>query len=49
VAPADLLYVNYTNVAGGVLPYLLMLHRPSKSVVLSVRGTGGRSCEAGAE
>jgi hypothetical protein len=41
VAPADLLYVNYTNVAGGVLPYLLMLHRPSKSVVLSVRGTGG--------
>lgn len=25
---------------GGVLPYLIMLHRPSKSVVLSVRGTG---------
>ncbi|KAI3429289.1 hypothetical protein D9Q98_005385 [Chlorella vulgaris] len=39
VQPADLLYVSYTNVAGGVLPYLLMLHRPSKSVVVSVRGT----------
>lgn len=26
--------------SGGVLPYLIMLHRPSKSVVLSVRGTG---------
>ncbi|KAL4447467.1 hypothetical protein ABPG75_004686, partial [Micractinium tetrahymenae] len=37
--PSDLLYVSYTNVAGGVLPYLIMLHRPSKSVVLSVRGT----------
>jgi hypothetical protein len=40
VAPSDLLYVSYANVAGGVLPYLIMLHRPSKSVVLSVRGTG---------
>lgn len=25
-----------------MLPYLIMLHRPSKSVVLSVRGTGAR-------
>ena len=40
VRPADLLYVSYTNVAGGVLPYIIMLHRPSKSIVLSVRGTG---------
>jgi hypothetical protein len=39
VQPADLLCVSYANVAGGVLPYLVMLHRPSKSVVVSVRGT----------
>ena len=40
VQPRDLLYVSYTNVAGGVLPYMVLVHRPSKSVVLSVRGTG---------
>ncbi len=25
---------------GGVLPYMIALHRPTKSVVLAVRGTG---------
>jgi hypothetical protein len=40
VSPRDLLHVSYATVAGGLLPYLIMLHRPSKSVVLSVRGTG---------
>ena len=37
----DLLYVSYTSAAFGVLPYMVMLHRPSKSVVVSVRGTVG--------
>lgn len=27
--------------AGGVLPYMVLLHRPSRSVVLAIRGTGG--------
>ena len=40
-APSDLLYVSYTSAAFGVLPYMLLLHRPSRSVVLSVRGTVG--------
>ena len=40
--PGDLLYVSYANAPGGVLPYMLMLDRASKCVVLAVRGTGGR-------
>ena len=39
VTPADLLYVSYANETFGVLPYMLLLHRPSRSVVLAVRGT----------
>lgn len=39
--PEDLLYVSYTTAAFGVLPYMLLLHRPTRSVVLSVRGTVG--------
>ncbi len=34
--------MSYANAPGGVLPYMLMLDRASKSVVLAVRGTGGR-------
>ncbi|GAB4821005.1 hypothetical protein N2152v2_008051 [Parachlorella kessleri] len=37
--PCDLLYVSYADAPGGVLPYMLMLDRGSKSVVLAVRGT----------
>ncbi len=43
-APSDLLYVSYANAPGGVLPYMLMLDRQSKSVVLAVRGTGVWAC-----
>ncbi|GAB4819117.1 hypothetical protein N2152v2_006163 [Parachlorella kessleri] len=39
VQPEDLLYVSYANSPGGVLPYIIMLDRPTKSVVLAVRGT----------
>lgn len=41
VSPTDLLYVSYASAAFGVLPYMVLLHRPSKSVVLAVRGTVG--------
>lgn len=29
------------NTSGGALPYLVMRHRPSNSLVISIRGTGG--------
>ncbi|KAL0048262.1 hypothetical protein WJX82_011336 [Trebouxia sp. C0006] len=35
----DLLYLNFDNQALGDLPYMLALDRPTKSVVLSIRGT----------
>lgn len=41
VEAADLLYVSYTSAAFGIIPYLVMLHRPTASVVVSVRGTVG--------
>jgi len=41
VSPGDLLYVSYTSAAFGVLPYLVMLHHATRSVVVSVRGTVG--------
>lgn len=31
------------NVSGGVLPYLILYHRPSNSLVVSIRGTGSLS------
>ncbi|GAB4816306.1 hypothetical protein N2152v2_003352 [Parachlorella kessleri] len=39
VNPADMIYVSYANAASGLLPFMIMLHRPSKSIVLGVRGT----------
>lgn len=39
IEPADLLFVSYTNVSGGIVPYLIALHQESKSIVISVRGT----------
>jgi hypothetical protein len=41
IEPSDLLYVSYTSAAFGVLPYMVVLHRPTRSVVVSVRGTVG--------
>jgi Lipase (class 3) len=41
IEPSDLLYVSYTCAAFGVLPYMVVLHRPTRSVVVSVRGTVG--------
>lgn len=38
---SDLLYVSYASAPFGVLPYMVLLHRASKSVVVSVRGTVG--------
>lgn len=38
-AASDLLYVNYVNAPSGILPYMLLLDRPAKRVVLAVRGT----------
>ena len=38
---SDLLYVSYASAAFGVLPYMVLLHRESQSVVVSVRGTVG--------
>ncbi|DBA78708.1 TPA: hypothetical protein ACH3X1_008620 [Trebouxia sp. C0004] len=35
----DLLYLNFTNAAMGDVPYIICLDRPTRSVVLSVRGT----------
>ncbi|KAL0022813.1 hypothetical protein WJX79_000883 [Trebouxia sp. C0005] len=35
----DLLYLNFDNQALGDLPYMLALDRPTKSVVLAIRGT----------
>uniref|UniRef100_A0A1D2A505 sn-1-specific diacylglycerol lipase n=1 Tax=Auxenochlorella protothecoides TaxID=3075 RepID=A0A1D2A505_AUXPR len=36
---SDLLFVSYANTSGGALPYLVMRHRPSNSLVISIRGT----------
>ncbi|KAA6428206.1 MAG: hypothetical protein FRX49_01802 [Trebouxia sp. A1-2] len=35
----DLLYLNFTNAAMGDVPYIICLDRPTRSVVLSIRGT----------
>lgn len=37
----DLLYVSYASAAFGALPYMILLHKQSRSVVLSIRGTVG--------
>jgi len=37
----DLLYVSYSSSTFGKLPYLIMLHRASKSICISIRGTVG--------
>lgn len=41
ISAADLLYVSYTSTSLGMLPYLILLHRPTKRVCISVRGTVG--------
>jgi len=41
IEPSDLLYVSYTSAAFGVLPYMVVLDRSTRSVVISVRGTVG--------
>jgi hypothetical protein len=41
IEPSDLLYVSYTSAAFGVLPYMVVLHRATRSVVVSIRGTVG--------
>ena len=41
IEAGDLLYVSYTSAAFGVLPYMVMLHRASRSVVVAIRGTVG--------
>ncbi|KAL3138208.1 hypothetical protein ABBQ38_005429 [Trebouxia sp. C0009 RCD-2024] len=35
----DLLYLNFNNSAAGDVPYIICLDRPSRSLVLSIRGT----------
>ena len=37
----DLLYVSYSSSIFGKLPYLIMLHKASKSICISIRGTVG--------
>jgi hypothetical protein len=37
----DFLYVSYTNTTFGKLPYLVMLDRENKKLVISIRGTVG--------
>eukprot|EP00890_Picochlorum_soloecismus_P005063 jgi/Picsp_1/5558/NSC_02917-R1_sn1-specific diacylglycerol lipase beta len=37
----DLLYVSYSSSTFGKLPYLIMLHKASKSICISIRGTVG--------
>jgi hypothetical protein len=43
VAPGDVLYASYASTTYGTLPYLLVLDRSTKSVVLAIRGTVGFS------
>ena len=37
----DFLYVSYTSTSFGLLPYLVMLDRKNKKVIISIRGTVG--------
>lgn len=37
--PSDILHVSYTDTALGIIPYLVILDRESRSVVVSIRGT----------
>ncbi|KAI8106170.1 hypothetical protein M9435_000717 [Picochlorum sp. BPE23] len=41
IPPEDFLYVSYASTSFGLLPYLIMLDRKKRTVVLSVRGTVG--------
>jgi len=41
IPPEDFLYVSYASTSFGVLPYLIMLDRKHRKVILSVRGTVG--------
>lgn len=41
IPPEDFLYVSYASTTFGVLPYLIMLDRKERKVILSVRGTVG--------
>lgn len=37
--PSDILHVSYTDTALGIIPYLVILDRKSRSIVISIRGT----------
>lgn len=39
IDPADILHVSYTNTAMGILPYMVVIDRTSRNVIISVRGT----------
>eukprot|EP00889_Picochlorum_renovo_P004041 jgi/Picre1/31071/NNA_006426.t1 len=41
IPPEDFLYVSYASTSFGILPYLIMLDRKHRKVILSVRGTVG--------
>lgn len=41
IPPEDFLYVSYASTSFGLLPYMIMLDRKKRRVVLSIRGTVG--------
>lgn len=41
IHPTDLLYVSYTSTSLGLLPYLVLLHRETSQICISIRGTVG--------
>ena len=41
IPPEDFLFVSYASTSFGILPYLIMLDRKRRKVILSVRGTVG--------
>jgi sn1-specific diacylglycerol lipase len=43
VDPSDILYVSYTSTPLGIIPYMILLDRESKNVVITIRGTVGFS------
>ncbi len=41
IPPEDFLYVSYSNTTFGKLPFLVMLDRANRKVIVSIRGTAG--------
>lgn len=41
IPPEDFLYVSYVSSSFGLLPYMVMLDKKSKKVIISIRGTCG--------